>query len=69
MEKTVKTPLNLNEMARQRLAGFARNNGLALSGDDRKLFIEDVWSYMKSFGKSFDEAVDLACQAVKLSKD
>ena len=64
---TVKTPLNLNELARQRLKGFARNHGLELTGTDRNLFIEDFWSYTKNYGKTFDEAVELACQAVLLS--
>ena len=64
---SVKTPLNINALAREHMKGFARNIGLELTPDDRRMFLEDFWSYRKQERLSFEEAIDLACQALLLS--
>ncbi len=64
-KQQVKSPMSVEALAKERLEGFARNHGLSLSADDRQMFLEDVESYREHEGMSLDEAVALACEAVR----
>ena len=54
----------VNAAIREDLQGFARNSGVTLTDTERRLFMEDVESYMNNFGISREEAEAFAWEAL-----